>query len=407
VTQYFHPDEESSTGMLLTDLAVELHRRGWKVDVVAGQPMYHRAGPRLPTTGEHEGVIIRRVWSTRLPKDIALGRVLNSLTLAVSMGAHMLMRPERNPVMVVTCPPVLQWIGGMLDAARNVRVIHLVHDVYPDIAVKLGYLRAGGLVARVWEALTRWSLRRARAVISLGYDMTEKLKATLPASCHGRLYTIENFADGDLIRPMPREGHPVLRELGLEKKFVIQYAGNIGRHHDIETVVRAARALKGTRAHFLFIGSGGRAGEIKEAVRRYRLGNITLLPFQPRQLLGRYLTACDAGLATMHENVLGLCVSSKLYGILASGRPVIGLVPEGSQVERTILENGVGAVVRPGDADKLIETIQQWMKDGKAVDRMSRRARETFERHYTVGAAARRYERVLLDLVEVPGVLNG
>ncbi|NQU44130.1 glycosyltransferase family 4 protein [bacterium] len=382
---------------MLSGIAFALAERGEEVDAIAGQPAYRPGCGTFPRRLEEKGLRVRRVFSTRFNKNGLLGRLLNILTLSVSMGLAALLHRRPDVILAVTNPPSLLWIARAIGRIRGVPVVLIVHDVYPEIAVALGMIRLGSLVEQISLVLSRWAYRGAARIVALGECMADVLRDQLPGDERGKVVVIPNWADGERIRPIPRENHPLLKEWGLAEKFVVQYSGNIGLFHEIETIVRAARRLRDQApdVHFLFIGDGGQLGWLRDEVEREDLRNVTLEPFQTRERLPLTLTACDAGLVTLKASATGYCVPSKLYGVLAAGRPVLAIMEERCASARTVIENGCGIVVPPGDDSSLAEAIVRLKGDAETRRRQGEASREAWARHYSIGPVADAYRRVI------------
>ena len=397
LSQYFWP-EETATAEMLSGVAFELAARGFRVEAIAGQPAYHRA-ERLLRRLEERGVVVRRIRSTRFDKNRSLGRVLNTATFAGSALASTVMRRRPSVLLAATTPPLLPWVARLNHRLRGTPYVLLIQDVYPQIAVALGRLRAGSAVARFWRRLNRRAYRGAAAIVALGECMAEVLRSELPPDRQSKVVAIPNWANGDAIRPRPREQHPLLAEWQLATRFVVQYSGNIGLFHDIETVLAAADWLRGSNVHFLFLGDGGQLPGLRRAVEERRLPNVTLLPFQPRERLPLTLTACDVGLVTLKEEATGFCVPSKLYGILAAGKPVLAVMNRRCEVARVVLRYDCGAVVPPGDGETLAAEILHLKSDQALRLQMGWAARRAYEEHYTLHAVADQYVEMIGRLV--------
>ena len=100
-------------------------------------------------------------------------------------------------------------------------------------------------------------------ILVLGRDMEALITRHLGNS-KVPVQVITNWSDIEAVKPLPREDNALLRELGLTTKFVVQYSGNIGRTHGIETIIEAARRLRGQQdICFLFIGWGAKERWLK------------------------------------------------------------------------------------------------------------------------------------------------
>jgi glycosyltransferase involved in cell wall biosynthesis len=302
-------------------------------------------------------------------------------------------------ILVVTNPPILPFVPYLLSFLRKQKYVCLIHDVYPDIAVRLGYLRKKGVFYWLWERMNRKMMHGAAAVIVLGRDMEEKIREKMDRSEWGKIRMIPNWSDEDAVRPIEKGENPFLQEIGLSPStFIVQYSGNMGLSHGMETIIEAASRLQDIPVRFLFIGGGGKREKIGKMVAEFGLENVLFLPYQPKEKLQYSLSCSDVSLVSLDEGVEGLSVPSKYYGILASGRPVIALMAERSEVAMSIRESGCGYVVPPGNPDALAERIRYLFDHPDAVREMGKKARQSLERNYSRRVVAEQYLDLLREV---------
>ena len=396
LTQFFYP-EPAATAQLLTELAVELVQRGWEVTVYTAQPTYHER-KRLPRKERFHGVQIIRLFSTRFPKQKLWGRLANGLTFLLAALVRVLFTQRRDPLLIVSAPPFLGCVGWLAWLVRRRRYVFLVHDVYPDVAVRLGYMKEGGVVARIWDMLNRKVYGHAGAVIVLG----ERMKRTVETRIKNRatpVVVIHNWADGSFVVPRGKEDNWFARKHGLIDKTVVLYSGNLGLFHDLETIIEAADRLRDVDdVVFLFIGGGGKKEKLVRMVREKGLRNVMFLPYQPREHLPFSLTAGDIGVVTLERGVEGLCVPSKLYYYLAAGQAILALVGKESEVADIVESWGCGVRVDQGDVDSVVSVLTHWVKDRSLLIQTKANSRKCFEACFTKEQAVTRYEEVLRTL---------
>jgi glycosyltransferase involved in cell wall biosynthesis len=277
--------------------------------------------------------------------------------------------------------------------------ILIIHDLYPDIAVSMGYLNRRSPITIVWRLMNRWIFSKASFIVVLGRDMRALLKTQLPAKDIHKVVYIPNWADPALIQPMEVERNPFIKEIGLEGRFLVQYSGNMGLTHDMETIIEAAERLrKEDSVHFVMIGGGGKLSRIKEMTNYYRLQNVTFLTYRPREDLKYSLNAAHVSLISLEDGAQGLSVPSKLYGIMASGRPMVANVPEESEVAMTLKEYDCGIVTAPKDASALADAIC-WLKSNESTRKMmGGRAYKAFQENFTVQRCADKYYELIKQI---------
>jgi glycosyltransferase involved in cell wall biosynthesis len=380
VNRVYWPSAQA-TAQLLTDLAEGLAARGCDVHVIA--------------TGEassrHQGVTVHRTAVSGTSGGL-LARVLDHRRFLAAARARLaqLGRPG-DVVVAMTDPPLLGTKLAPVAAARGLRLVHWIQDIYPEIAA-VHFGGVAGLLLRPLAARRDEAWRRAAACVTLGADMAGFVAARGATTVH----TLPNWAPRELQRPAGTAEVAACREAwGVTDRFVVAYSGNLGRVHEFATVLEAAARLRG-RADivFLFIGSGPRFAEVAAAVRRRRLPNVRLLPPVARAQLATSLSAADAHLVTLRPEYARLVHPSKLAGALAAGRPVIFVGPDGD-IARMLGREDCGAVVPPGDGAGLAGLLEAWLASPDHCAALGRRARAAYERTFAFEPALERWGELL------------
>jgi colanic acid biosynthesis glycosyl transferase WcaI len=179
---------------------------------------------------------------------------------------------------------------------------------------------------------------------------------------------------------------------------VVLHAGNIGLSQNLDVVIDAAERLKARPdIVFLFIGDGNRKAALEKRVRERGLTNVRFLPFQPRHQLRWTYATSDVCLVSLKPGLAGYIVPSKLYPILAAGRPYIAAVESISEVASLTERHRCGVLVPPGDAGALADQIVRLAGDPRERESMGGRGRvaaELFARDRQVAAHAQVIEEV-------------
>lgn len=398
ISELYYP-EETSTGYVATELAeglADAHR----VEVLCGQPTYSARGTRARWIEERNGVTIRRCAGCTFNKDHLPLRLLNMVTLSASMWFQMWRRIRRGDVVLVfTNPPVLPFLVAAVCKLRRTPSVLVIHDVYPEALTAAGLLSKDGTAAALVDRLNRWLYSSVDRVTVLGRDMRRLVLRKLGVADDPRVSIIPNWADP--LSPQRREDNRLLSELGLAGKFVVLYAGNMGAVHDIEVLFETARRLSGTAPaiHFLFVGSGARKAWLEEAVRRAQLTNVTVTGNRPRQDQESFLNACDVTVFAFRPGMTGAGVPSRMYNIMAVGRPMIAAVDEQSEQARMIREEGIGWVTPVGGADQLVAAVLEASSNADRLLEMGRRARLAAQLRYTRAHSIAAYGRLVSELL--------
>jgi glycosyltransferase involved in cell wall biosynthesis len=383
VSELYYP-EETSTGHFLTKIAEGL-AQDTVVSVLCSQPTYSERGIVAPWSETRNGVNIRRCWGTRFDRKRGLGRVANLISISLSLFVQSSLRFQRNDsVLVVTNPPLLPFVVLLACRLRRATCLLLVHDVYPEVLAAVGLIRKAGVRYRFIKGLSSWLFRTVSKVIVLGRDMARI------AADKGRpdAFIIPNWGDLEFIVPMPRNDVKVLSALGLQHKFIIQYCGNMGRTHGLDSLVVAAKRLAG-EVWFLMIGSGARLEWAKEQAAT--ACNMTVLERCSREHLCDHLNACDIAVISFISGMRGVSVPSRMYNVMAAGKPILAVADEDSELAMVVREERIGWVVKPGDIDGIVDVIRKAKNSPDELAEMGRRARLVVETRYSLALVIDKY----------------
>ena len=392
VNQYFHPDT-SATSQLLTELCEDLAEHH-DVTVVCGRPSYDPSERRdvhgFLAQDRHGRVRVFRAWSTTFPRMSMAGRLTNYATYLTSsvVGAMTATRPD--VVLTMTDPPVVAAAAAVASAARRVPFVYVNQDVFPEVGVVLGRIRNPTLV-RSLSTLNRSLRARAAAVVAIGRDMARRLVAL--GSDPSRIHVIPNWADGAAIRPL-EEPSKLRQERGWDDRFVVMHSGNVGLSQELGTLLAAADRLRDEPDVVVaIVGEGAsKAGLRAEAARR-GLTNVEFLPYQPKEQLADSLGAADLHVVGLRRGLAGYIVPSKVYGILAAGRPYVAGVEREAEPALIAEDYSCGVRVEPEDPVALAAAIMGVKHEGGGT--MGANGRAALERHFDRPIATGAYLRLL------------
>ena len=405
VNRYFHPDQ-SATSRMLCDLAFRLARAGLSVAVVTSRQLYNDPRANLPAESVVDGVVIHRVATATRGRSNLLGRALDYASFYVAAYTKLLQILRRGDVVVAKTDPPLMSIP-VASAARwkGAVLVNWLQDLFPEVAAVL----TPGLIPRWFEpvllAARDRSLRRAAMNVVLGKRMHRRLITRGIDS--DRIITVANWSDIHSVAPLPTEQSTTRRTLGLEGRFVVGYSGNFGRAHEFETLLGAARLLReDPRFVFLMTGTGAKAGSLREAVKRERLENFVFQDFRPAEWLGDSMAAADVHLVSLLPALEGLIVPSKVYGILAAGRPPVFIGDPQGDVADLIQERDCGVVVAVGDSEGLVRQLQALHRDRFRLESMGIRARQLAVERFSGDQATAEWLKFLQALAPPPRLLT-
>jgi glycosyltransferase involved in cell wall biosynthesis len=389
LNQYYWPGVEA-TGQLLTDLCEAL-AADFDVTVITG------ALPNAPGGGTsvRNGVRIVRVRSTAFDRSRLLLRGANYFSFASLAVATGLRAPHPDAVICMTDPPFLGAFAYSIARRFHVPLVVISQDVFPEIAVELGRLR-NPIGVRALGALTRFQLTHAASVVAIGETMRARIEAKgVPRE---RIEVIPNWVDVQAISPRnKRNGWSETN--GLADSFVVMHSGNVGHAQDLDTLLHAASHLRDlSDLAIVIVGSGARRVKLVQLARRLELENVVFLPYQPRDVLPESLSAGDVHVVGLAPGLSGFVVPSRVYGILAAGRPMIVSADASSETARLVEVADCGLTVPPGRPSELAAAIRSAYSGELDLEAMGHRARQYAEREATREIAVERY-RALLDRV--------
>jgi glycosyltransferase involved in cell wall biosynthesis len=401
ISELYYP-EETSTGYVLTKIAEGLAER-FSVHALCSQPTYSSRGQRAPARETHNGVDIERVWGATLNKNVLWQRLLNTLSISTSIFVQELRRLERGDVvLVVTNPPLLPFLTVAACKIRGAGCVLIVHDVYPDVLIAAGIARREAWSVRLLRAATHWLYRTVDRVVVLGRDMETLIARILGSAVADKVTVIPNWGDVDAVRPAPKESSPTAQTLELLNRFVVQYAGNMGRTHGMEYVMEAARRLRCENVHWMVLGSGAKRPWVEAYVAREGLHNVTIDSIRSREDQQDFLNACDVSIISFAPGMAGVSVPSRMYNSMAAGKPIIAVTDADSELARVVSEEGIGVVVPPGNVDQLVATIQRMRGDPVGLVEMGKRARAAVMAKYTLPHAISTYARLIGNVMDQP-----
>jgi glycosyltransferase involved in cell wall biosynthesis len=392
LNQYYWPGVEA-TAQLLTDLCDALADE-YEIRVLTGMLHGHELLPHRVT---RNGVEIVRVHSAAFERSRLGLRGLNYLSYLAATLVTALGGPRPDLVLCMTDPPMIGDVGLAVSKRFGVPLLVISEDVFPEIATKLRRLESPVLVGLLRQ-LVRLYLLRADRVVAIGETMRLRLEEKgVPRE---RLRVIPNWIDTESIMPREHE-NDWKRERKLTGRFVVMHSGNVGHSQDLDTLVRATTFLRDLDDFVVVIvGFGARHAEIQSLAARLETDRVRFLPYQPREVLPLSLAAGNLHFVGLARGLSGYVVPSRLYGILAAGRPVLVSADADSETAQIVSDVGCGVVLPPGRPELVARAIRDAHDGGLDLEEMGRRGREYVTAEADRAVAVRRYRTVLHELVE-------
>lgn len=395
VNRSYWPDCEA-TGQLLTELCEDLAQT-MPVSVLAGQPNHNLQHEKHAGAGveRRNNVSIYRSRHTRFKKTSLIGRVLNMVTFFVSAGWRSLTIPKHDIVIVETDPFLLALLGSSIKRLRGSKLVIYLQDVYPDIALALGRVREG-LLVRVVRSLLGRAYAKADKIVVLGEDMRDRLvRSGVDAE---KIVCIPNWVDTDKVYPV-KDDNRFRIDQGVNDKFVVMYSGNIGLTQELDTLLDVATQLKDRdKIVFMLVGDGASKERLEATAGERKLTNVRFLPYQPREELAQSLSAADLHFVSMHAEIAGCLVPSKIYGILASGTPILAVVPRAADVFQLVIDAEIGASVEPGQTEAVKDQIVEFAAGKHDCELMGLRARKLAEDEFSRRQSVAKFQQLIQQL---------
>lgn len=397
LSQYFHP-EVASTAQLMTELASDMVEKGLSVKVFSGQPTYVRS-ERLARKESFNGIEIERLPCTRFEKNSFLGRLLNWSSYTFLVFFRLLFSRNRSPLFIVSTPPFLFVVGYLLNLIKSQKYICLVYDLYPEIAEKLGYIKQGTLIAKLWDRCNKKFFKKASFIVVPSENMKNLIEQKMGFGTN-KVKVISNWADGEFIRPIDKSDNWFSRKYDLGDKLVVLYAGNMGLFHQLETIIKAAERLKENKdIKFIFIGEGGKKKKLMDMVQDKQLQNILFLPYQDRDVLPFSLACSDISVVSLEKNLDCVAAPCKLYTSLAAGQAILGLVDENSEVAGVVNKYQCGFCVAQDDVNGVVEILNNLSHDPQLIRKNKLNARRCFEQNFTKEQSLKKYYQLFSQII--------
>ncbi len=352
-----YPPDPAAVGQQVADVAATMVRRGWRVIVYTASRGYDDPAVKYPYRELQRGVSVRRLPFSSFGKNSIAVRLLAQLSFMAQAVTASLFTRGMSRILVSTSPPFAGFGGTLISWVRRVPLVWWVMDVNPDQLVATGRVGANSPLVRCFDWLNRLTLRRAKHVVVLDRFMQDRMLKKLEVS--SKVHVIPPWAHEHVVAEVCHAANPFRSRFRLQESFVVMYAGNHGEATPVEAMLEAARLLSAdSRIKFVFIGGGVRKSVVDTFVERERPPNVLSLPYQPLDAIRFSLAAADVHLVSLAPEGVGIVHPCKLYGALASGRPVIAISPSESYATDILRQNRVGWICPGMDAESIASAVR-------------------------------------------------
>ena len=385
INRYFWPDN-SATSQILTDLCKNLDIEGLNVHVITSRALYSDSKVTLNKEDLLQDIKIHRTWTSKFGRGNLLGRFIDYISFYVTSSLYCLRLAKKGDIVVAkTDPPIISVFIALCGKFRKFTLVNWLQDVFPEVARELDVkLFKIPVIFSAVKYLRNWSLKQASKNVVLGELMADRIKDETDQA--EKIKIIPNWnVNRSVTKYLPSE-NSLTTDWGLENQFVIGYSGNLGRAHDYSTILNCAEELKGfSDIKFLFIGGGVGMEALRSEVDKRGLKNFLFKPYQPIDRLSESLSVASVHLVTLEENLEGLIVPSKVYGILAVGKPIIFIGSKRGEFSRLLNDYDCGSVVEVGSVSEMKKEIIELKDCRDALAKKSAQASKCFEERYKYG----------------------
>jgi colanic acid biosynthesis glycosyl transferase WcaI len=390
--------EDVSAAVLITELATDLFKHGHCVTVVTGAPNY----PQGRVEGYHNsfyavenlnGVRVIRTWSYISPSRKFWPRLFHYGTFSASAFYGGLFAGCPDVIVSYSPPLPLGLSAWLLSRIFRIPWVLQLEDLYPDAAIAAGVM-TNKRVVNFFLGMENFLYQNSERISVISKNFRQiLLKKGIQNS---KIETISVWADPDGVLPMQKQ-NAFRREHGLNDKFVVMYAGNIGFTSCLEDVLHAAEILRGKKdIQFVIVGEGVKKESLEAEVQAKQLTNVLFLPFQPREIFSEMLAAADLNLVTLNASSALSSLPSKIFNVMASARPVLAVTPPGSEIMQIVEEAECGWNVPPQSPEKLAEVIIQLKSRESRLIQMGQNGRACLEKNYSRHYCVDTYEKMLI-----------
>ena len=402
---YFYPDV-ASTGQILTELC-EGMTDTFDITVICVVPSYSGTIDEKYKTKriykeEHNGIKIIRVRVPEFQKSNKISRIKNLLAYFFNSLLATLKIEKQDYIYTISQPPILGGVLGVLGKwLKGGKLIYNIQDFNPEQTMAVGYSK-NKLLLNTVMSVDKFSCKKSDKVIVVGRDMQETLRNRFNNKKVPKNVFINNWINEKEIYPL-EQNHPRIVEFkekyNLKDKFIIMYSGNIGLYYDLENIIKVIGEFKDREdVVFAFVGDGTVKDKVEAYVKENNLSNVTFIPYQDKADLIYSLNAADIHWVVNAKGIKGVSVPSKLYGVMATGKPVLGVLDEGSEARLIVEECNCGVCIEPGNYKEISNNIEYILNNKEEIRALGLNGRQYLETNLTKEVSINKYKENILAI---------
>lgn len=340
ISEVFYPDTDIATANIATEIALKFSEN-FDVQVICGPQDYERKS-QYPYSNGLKDIHIHRWKYFNYDKNNKFKRLVRVIGISLGLFLMGLKIKKHDKVFVISNPAFITPLYALLRVIKGFRFTLLMHDVFPENLIIGGYTNESNLLYRLTRSLFIKCRRAAEKIIVLGRDMKALLLENFPVDRKNDIVIIPNWADIESVYPLDDNQTPLLKQLQLQDKVVILFAGNHGILQNLLAFIKIIETTRNPHLHYIFAGGGATKKDLEAYVEAHQISNITFLPPFARSEMNQILNSCHIGLVSLSDAVYGVGVPSKSYNILSAGKPILFLGNKQSEIAQYVIENDVG-----------------------------------------------------------------
>ncbi|WP_033541954.1 glycosyltransferase family 4 protein [Planococcus sp. CAU13] len=400
VINYFYPDL-ASTGQLMTDLCLHLQSK-YDITVVATQP--HYANQTVESIVRFETEYLERIKVVRIKmpnviKESKISRIKYITSYFLLANIALLKEKNTDIIYTISQPPVLGGLIGTIGKVlKNSKHVYNIQDFNPEQAIAINYAKSK-IVTKIAKKIDMINCSFSDCIVLVGSDMKNTLETRFADKKVPNNIVINNWTDEENLRPLSKTHDGVTRFLEkykLEDKFIIMYSGNIGLYYDLENIIQVILKFKNIRnLAFVFIGDGATKKQLEEFKIKNNMENVYFLPYQDKEEIKYSFNAANVHLVVNQKGIKGVSVPSKIYGVMAAGKPIIGVLEKGSEAAEIISASDCGILVEPKEYEEIFGAIKMMIEESaEDLESMGLKGREYLDLHFKKVSSLEKYERL-------------
>lgn len=402
---YFYPDV-ASTGQILTELS-EGMTDTFDITVICVVPSYSgtvedKYKAKRIYEENYKGIRVIRVRVPEFQKSNKISRIKNLLAYFVNSLIATLKIEKQDYIFTISQPPILGGVLGVIGKwIKGGKLIYNIQDFNPEQTMAVGYSK-NQLLLNTVMAVDKFSCKKANKVIVVGRDMQETLRNRFNNKKVPNNIFINNWINEKEIYPLDRNHARVVefkKKYNLLDKFIVMYSGNIGLYYDLENIIKVIGEFKDREdVVFAFVGDGTVKNKVEAYVNENNLSNVTFIPYQDKADLIYSLNAADIHWVVNAKGIKGVSVPSKLYGVMAAGKPVLGVLDEGSEARLIVEDCNCGVCIEPGNYKEISNNIEYILNNKEEIRTLGLNGRQYLETNLTKEVSINKYKENILAI---------